>query len=161
MPSFRSRDHGPAPIWLRLLVVSFSVLALPAAGGAAVLCGKVNATGEFRDGSQLHVRSTCKATEKQATLTALGLEPTFTVRVGTPLTTSGSLSSPATCEPGEVATGGGASSIGSGGGQPAIRSSRPQPDTAGSVPTAWRVSVANTAGTGTITATPYAVCALP
>ena len=160
MHSFGSSDRGPVPIWL--LAVSLSLLALPAVGGAAVLCGKTNpSTGELREGSELHVRSTCKATEQQVTLTALGLESKYTVRAGNQITTNGALSTPAICEPGEVATGGGAIATGNNGGNPAIRSSRPQPDTVGSVPTSWRTTVANQAGAGTITVTAYAVCVAP
>ena len=52
-------------------------------------------------------------------------------------------------------------STGTGGGEAAVRSSRPQPETPGETPTAWHVTVANIAGAGTITVTPFVVCAAP
>jgi hypothetical protein len=145
-----------------LVAVCFSLLGSPALGRAAVLCGKKNTTtGELLEGTGLHVRSECKSTEIQASLSALGLQPKFAVRSGNTITTNGSLSTPATCQPGEIATGGGVLATGANGGVPAMRSSRPLPDDAGAVPTSWRTTVGNVEATGTITATAYVVCAAP
>jgi hypothetical protein len=132
---------------------------------ATVLCGKLNsATGHVRDGSSLHVRSACKTSEVQLDAAALGLQVlgTLAVRMGNAVSTSGSLSTPANCNSGEVATGGGLIGTAADGGEIAVRSSRPQPETAGATPTGWRVSAGNlNVPTGTITATAYVVCAAP
>ena len=42
-----------------------------------------------------------------------------------------------------------------------MSASRPQPDDAGGTPTGWRVTIVNTAGSGTITGVAYVVCAAP
>jgi hypothetical protein len=155
----RTDDRCCPPIRLGLVAASFVLLCSPGLGRAAVLCGRKNATtGELLEGTALHVRSACRATEVQASLASLGLLPQFTVRSGNQITTNASVSTAAVCQPGEVATGGGALSTGATGGNPAIRSSEPQPNDPGSVPTSWRAIVANTATTGTITVTAYAVC---
>lgn len=142
-----------------------STLAGIATTEAAVLCGtKDRTTGQLRDGASLHVRSVCRTNEVAADLAALGLSalPHVTVRLGNTITTNGSLASPSSCDPGEVATGGGAATSGASGGVPELRTSRPDPDGDGAVPTGWRVAVGNAnAPTGTVTSTTYVVCAAP
>ena len=147
----------------RLLAVFLVVLAAPGAN-ATMVCGKLDSnTGHVRDGSALHVRSACRTSEVQLDAAALGLQVlgTLTVRTGNQLTTNGTVSTPANCNAGEVATGGGALSLANAGALPAIRSSRPEPETAGSTPTGWRTTVTNTSPDGTISVTAYAVCAAP
>lgn len=140
-------------------------LSAAASVEAAVLCGtKDRITGQLRDGASLHVRSVCRTNEVPADLAALGLsaQPHLTVRLGNTITTNGSLASTSSCDPGEVATGGGAATSGASGGVPEIRTSRPEPDGDGVVPTGWRVAVGNVnASTGTVTSTTYVVCAAP
>ena len=85
----------------------------------------------------------------------------FAVRFGSAITTGGTVSTPANCLAGEVATGGGQIATGASGGLVVLASSRPQPETAGAVPNGWRVTVRNGATVGTITVTPYVVCASP
>lgn len=144
------------------LVVTLSAAA---SAEAAVLCGtKDRITGQLRDGASLHVRSVCRTNEVQADLASLGLgaQPHLTVRLGNTITTNVSLSSSSACDPGEVATGGGAVASDASGGEAVLRMSRPDPDGEGVVPTGWRVGVANAnAPTGTITSTTYTVCAAP
>jgi len=153
------RRRGIAATVTAMLFASFASHA-----SGAVLCGRVNAaTGEIADGATLKLRTACKSNELPVNAADLGLGPAsgFIVRTGNTVTTNGSLSSPANCEPGEVATGGGVLATGNDGGLPVMRSSRPQPETAGAAPTSWRVTEVNSAGTGTITATAYVVCAVP
>lgn len=129
-----------------------------------MLCGRRNgATAEIADGATLKLRTACKSNELPVNAADLGLAPAsgFIVRSGNTVSTNGALSSPASCEPGEVATGGGGLAVGNDGGLPVMRSSRPQPDTVGAAPTGWRVTEVNSAGTGTITLTTYVVCAVP
>lgn len=145
--------------------VVLATLLTSAPAGAAVLCGtKDRITGQLRDGASLHVRSVCRTNEVQADLASLGLsaQPHLTVRLGNTITTNIALSSSSACDPGEVATGGGAVASGASGGEAVLRMSRPDPDGEGGVPTGWRVGVANAnAPTGTITSTTYTVCAAP
>ena len=143
--------------------------ALVAAGiasqvDAAVLCGRRSAaTGEIADGATVKVRTACRDSELAVNPADLGVraQPTTVVRTGSAISTNGTVSTPARCEPGEVATGGGVLSSGSSGGEPVLRSTRPEPETPGATPTSWRVTVANGAGAGSITATPFVVCAAP
>lgn len=147
-------------VWI-LAALSAAALATPARA-TVFLCAHRNANGDAGDGASVKVRSVCRDNEVALDPASLGIRPrvgAVTIRTGNTITTNGSLSTPANCEPGEVATGGGVLSVGNDGGQPVMRSSRPQPDTAGATPTSWRVTVANVAGTGTVTATAYAVCA--
>jgi hypothetical protein len=129
-----------------------------------VLCGRRDgATGQIADGASLKLRTACKSNELPVNVSDLGLGSVsgFIVRTGNTVSTNGSVSSPANCEPGEFATGGGVLALGNDGGSPVMRSSRPQPETAGATPTGWRVTEVNSAATGTITATTYVVCAVP
>ena len=131
---------------------------------AAVLCGRRDAgSAEIADGATLKLRTACKSNELPVNAADLGLASVsgFVVRTGNTVSTNVSVSTPANCEPGEFATGGGALALGNDGGLPVMRSSRPQPETAGAAPTAWRVTEVNSAGTGTITVTAYVVCAVP
>jgi hypothetical protein len=149
--------------------IAMTVAAILIAGSAshvsaAVLCGRRNAaTAEIADGATLKLRTACKSNELPVNAADLALAPAsgFIVRTGNTVSTNAALSSAASCEPGESATGGGALAQGNDGGLPVMRSSRPQPDSTGSMPTAWRVTEVNGAGTGTITVTAYVVCAVP
>lgn len=85
----------------------------------------------------------------------------FAVRLGNSVSTAGSLSTPANCNPGEVAVGGGGLVTGSSGGIGVMSGSRPQPEVVGNTPTGWRLSARNTSATGQITAQAYVVCASP
>jgi len=109
------------------------------------------------------VRTTCKTSEQQVDPAAIGIQglSKATVRTGNTISTNAGLSTSAFCQTGEVATGGGALTSVSGGAEITVSSSRPQPETAGSVPTSWRISASNLSSTGLITATAYAVCAAP
>jgi hypothetical protein len=131
-------------------------LAAPA--HAFVLCARGDAGPN--EGASVKVRSACKDNETTIDPGALGLSATVStvVRTGNPLSTNGTLSNPASCLPGEVATGGGALTSSADGGLAVVKSSRPQPDTAGATPTSWRVTVANVSDTGTISSTTYVVC---
>ena len=147
---------NPLAAWL----LAAGALAAPAQ--AFVLCARSGSDGGPNEGASVKVRRVCKDNETALDAATLGLAaPTLStiVRTGNQISTNGTLSSPASCDAGEVATGGGALSTGADGALPVIRSSRPQPDTAGATPTAWRTTVANIADTGTITVTPYVVCA--
>ena len=154
------------PVSPRLLA-SALLVAVALQADASVLCGRRNGdTDEVSDGASVKVRSACRSNEVELDAATLGLAGTpslvtTVVRTGNTVSTSGSLSTPALCESGEVATGGGALSLGTNGGVPVLRSSRPEPETAGATPTSWRASVANVAGTGSITATAFVVCAVP
>lgn len=145
-------------------VAAILIASLASRASAALLCGRRNgATAEIADGATLKLRTTCKSNELPVNAADLGLAPASgsIVRTGSTVSTNGALSSAASCEPGEVATGGGGLAVGNDGGLPVMRSSRPQPDTAGATPTGWRVTEVNSAGTGTITLTTYVVCAVP
>jgi hypothetical protein len=145
-------------------VAAILIAGLASHASAAVLCGRRNgATAEIADGATLKLRTACKSNELPVNAADLGLAPAsgFIVRTGNTVSTNVGVSSPASCEPGEVATGGGGVAVGNDGGLPVMRSSRPQPDTAGATPTGWRVTEENSAGTGTITLTTYVVCAAP
>jgi hypothetical protein len=145
-------------------VAAILIAGLASHASAAVLCGRRNgATAEIADGATLKFRTACKSNELPVNGADLGLGPAsgFIVRTGSTVSTNGALSSLASCEPGEVATGGGGLAVGNDGGLPVMRSSRPQPDTVGAPPTGWRVTEVNSAGTGTITLTTYVVCAVP
>jgi hypothetical protein len=145
-------------IWL-LAACAAGMLARSAHG--FVLCAR-GGDGDPNEGASVKVRSVCKDNESAldpATLGASASAISTIVRTGNQISTNGTVSSPANCEAGEVATGGGAIATGADGGLPAIRSSRPQPDLAGATPTAWRTTVTNISTTGTITATAYVVCA--
>src|SRR5262249_10855886 len=115
------------------------------------------------EGASVKVRGLCRDNEVALDATALGLvaQRTFTVRTGNQVTTNASLSTPAFCEPGEVATGGGVLATSANGGVAAVRSSRPQPGDAGATRTGWRSTVLTAPDTGTIRATAYVVCAAP
>jgi hypothetical protein len=148
----------------RLLAATIA-LGLAARADASVLCGRRNGD-ELADGASVKVRSACKSNELPVDAAALGLAGapglvTTVVRTGSPITTNGTVSTPANCADGEVATGGGALSAAVSGGLPVLRSSRPEPETAAGTPTGWRVTVVNSAGTGMITVTPFVVCAVP
>jgi hypothetical protein len=145
-------------------VAAILIAGFAARVGAAVLCGRRNAaTAEIADGATLKLRTACRSNELPVNAADLGLQPAsgFVVRAGNTVTTNGTVSTAASCEAGEIATGGGILALGNDGGAPVMRSSRPQPDAAGSTPTGWRTTEANSAGTGTITVTAYAVCAVP
>jgi len=165
MPQRSSIRRLTRRIEVGLLALTLSgLVTLPTPAAATILCGaKDRTTGQLRDGASLKVRSVCRANEVQASAAALGLSPPgVVVRTGSQISTGGSLSTPANCDPGEVATGGGALTSVTGGAEITVRSSRPQPETAGAVPIGWRVSAANlNAPTGTITVTAYVVCATP
>lgn len=138
--------------------------ALSAPAHAFVLCAHNASTGDPSEGASVKIRSACKDSETTLDPSVLGVSPSgisTIVRTGDQITTNGGLSTPASCQPGEVATGGGVLTVGNAGGIPAMKASRPEPDTAGATPTGWRVTVANIADTGTITATAYVVCAGP
>lgn len=136
--------------------------ALTSGTASALVCARADSTGHLREGTTLKLRSVCRSTERAVDAAALGLGlRNLIVRTGNPISTNGTVSTPSNCDAGEVAAGGGALSVGSTGGDPAMRSSRPEPETDGATPTAWRVTVENTAGTGTITVTPYVVCGTP
>ena len=149
-----------------VLVALATMLAAPTGCAALAICAHKNAkTGAIKDGTTLKLRATCKASEQQVDPAAIGLQSAvanhIAVRTGNQITTNGTLTTPAVCDTGEVATGGGAFSLNNSGGIAAIRSSRPDPDTDGATPTGWRVRVQNIADTGTITVTAYAVCIGP
>jgi hypothetical protein len=152
-------------VWLGAALVVLAAFASRA--DAFVLCAHRNSkTAAIADGAALKLRTTCKSSEQQVDPASIGLQGSLgagnvVVRTGNTISTNGTVSTPANCNAGEVATGGGALSIGNNGGEPAIRSSRPEPDTAGATPTGWRTTVVNSAGTGTITVTAYAVCVSP
>ena len=136
--------------------------ALVAPAHAFLLCARSGNGADPSEGASVKIRSACKDNETSLDPTTLGLATGAVspiVRTGNQITTNGTLSTPANCEAGEVATGGGALATGSNGGIPAMRSSRPQPETDGATPTGWRVNVGNVSDTGTITATAYVVCA--
>jgi hypothetical protein len=144
------------------LVAACVTAALASPARAVVLCAR-ESNGVPSEGASVKVRAICKDNEVALDPVALGIAtgPTTTiVRTGNPVSTNGTVSTPATCAAGEVATGGGVLSTGTDGGVAVLRSSRPQPDTAGATPTAWRSTVTNLSDTGTITATPYVVCAV-
>ena len=146
--------------------VSVALLVVGAApqADAAVLCGRRSgATGEIAEGSSIKFRTVCKDNELPVSPGDLGVQSVsgFVVRHGSTVSTNFSLSTLASCEPGEVATGGGGLAAGNDGGLPVMRSSRPIPDDVGATPTGWRVTEVNSAGTGTITLTAYVVCAVP
>jgi len=163
--SDRARTLAPQrqrrPAWLAAALLA---AGLASQADAAVLCGRRSAaTGEIADGATIKLRTVCRDNELAVNPFEVGLQsqPTVVVRTGNAVTTAGSVSTPASCEPGEVATGGGVLSAASNGAEPVLRSSRPQPETPGATPTGWRVTVANGTGAGTITVTPFAVCAAP
>jgi hypothetical protein len=144
----------------RTTLVLVAALALSRTVHASSLCVRRNGSGVPSEGATVKLRTTCASNEiaLDPASVAFTVPPVVTVRTGSPISTTGTVSTPAPCAAGEVATGGGALSIGSGGGSPVIRSSRPEPETAGAVPTSWRVTVANEGAAGSITVTPYAVC---
>jgi len=142
--SIEAQSRGQRrPIGLVAAVVA-ALLAHAGRADALVLCAKQNAkTHAITEGASLKLRTTCKASEQQVDPASIGLQGSVgtgnvVVRVGSEITTNGTVSTPANCTAGEVATGGGALSVGAGGGEAAMRSSRPQPDTAGATPTGWR-----------------------
>ena len=147
------------PVWIAAALVAAGISGQ---ASASVLCGRQSG-GRIADGATIKLRDVCRSNELAVNPLDVGLtsQPHLIVRTGNTVSTNVSLSTLASCEAGEVATGGGALSTGANGGTPVIRSSRPQPDEPGSVPTAWRVTVANTSASGTITAVAYAVCAVP
>ncbi len=141
-------------------LLAAGTLATPA--HAFVLCARSTNGTDPIDGVAVKVRSACRVTEVALDPATLGLTPggiSTIVRTGNQITTNASVSTPANCEPGEVATGGGAIATGANGGIAVMRSSRPEPETAGPTPTSWRTTVENSSATGTITATAYVVCA--
>jgi hypothetical protein len=145
-------------IWL-LAACAAGMLARAAHG--FVLCAR-GGDGDPNEGASVKVRSVCKDNETAldpSTLGATASAITTIVRLGNQVSTNHALSTAASCEAGEVATGGGALSSSNDGGLPFMKSSRPQPDTAGATPTAWRTTVENISDTGTFTATAYVVCA--
>jgi hypothetical protein len=158
----RRRRGAPVAALVAALVATHALAA-----DAAVLCARRAAGGtQAAEGATVKIRaSDCRDNEVPVEAAALGLPAagltTTVVRTGNQVTTNGSLSTSAACEPGEVATGGGALNQGNDGGLPVLRSSRPQPEAAGGTPTSWRVTVTNSAATGTITATAFVVCAVP
>ena len=155
------------PTSLGLVAVAAAVLVSASWADASVLCAhKNNKTGAITEGATPKLRAACKSSELPVDPASVGLQRTLgasnvVVRTGSTVTTNGSLSTLARCESGEVATGGGAVSIGNDAGAPFMRTSRPHPDTAGESPTGWRTAVVNTAGTGTMTVTAYVVCFAP
>jgi hypothetical protein len=156
------RHRSVLVAWL-LTTCAAGVLVGPAR--AAVLCARAShgATAP-NDGATVKVRGACKPNEATLDPAALGIATglaTTVVRTGNQVSTNGALSTSAFCAAGEVATGGGALATGTNDGVAALRSSRPQPDDADATPTGWRVTVANQADKGTITATAYVVCAVP
>ena len=129
--------------------------AAPAHG--FVLCARGDGTPN--EGASVKVRTACKDNETTVDPDLLGrTTASAIVRKGNTVTTNGSLSSPASCLQGEIATGGGATTSTTGGGLAALKTSHPEPDDPGSTPTAWRVAVTNVSDTGTITSTTYVVC---
>jgi hypothetical protein len=130
--------------------------------GASVLCGRQSG-GHIVDGATIKLRQSCKSNELAVNPLELGLTspPHLLVRTGNTITTNGSVSTAASCEDGEVATGGGALATGANGGLPVTRSSHPQPDDPGSTPTGWRVTIVNTADSGTSPAWPTWCAPLP
>jgi len=157
-PSHEIRNRC-RPIWIAAALMA---AGLGGQARASVLCGR-QSNGRIADGATIKLRDICKSNELAVNPLEVGLtsQPHVVVRTGNTVSTNFSLSTAASCEPGEVATGGGALSTGSGGGLPVMRTSRPQPDDPGSVPTGWRVTVVNTATSGTFTAVAYAICAAP
>jgi hypothetical protein len=147
------------------LLASFLAGASSTPADAFVLCArKSNGATAPSEGAGVKVRSVCKDNEATLDAAALSLATGLTstlVRTGSQLSTSGTVSTPANCAAGEVATGGGVLATGASGGVAVMRSSRPQPETAGASPTGWRVTVQNLSDTGTITVTAYVVCAVP
>jgi hypothetical protein len=147
------------------LLAAFLAGASSTPADAFVLCArKSNGAAAPSEGAGVKVRSVCKDNEATLDAAALGLTTGLTstiVRTGNQVSTNFAVSTAASCEPSEVATGGGVLATGTNGGVAVMRASRPQPDTAGSVPTAWRSTVQNLSDTGTITATAYVVCAAP
>jgi hypothetical protein len=145
----------PGPTLAAWLLTAWTVAA-PA--HAFVLCARGD--GDPNEGASVKVRSACKDNETAIDTALLDGSRTTTaiVRTGNVITTNGSLSSPANCLPGEIATGGGAITNATGGGSVVLKSSRPQPETAGETPTGWRVTVANIGDAGTVTSTTYVVC---
>jgi hypothetical protein len=143
--------------WL-LAACAAGTLVTPAHG--FVLCARGD--GAPNEGASVKVRSVCKDNETALDPTTLGASAAriaTVVRTGNQITTNGSLSSPASCLDGEVATGGGALTSGTAGGLPVIKASRPEPDAAGATPTGWRVTVQNIADAGTVTSKTFVVCA--
>src|SRR5262249_21911463 len=125
------RPTRPLPGLAAWLLVAGS-LAAPA--HAVTLCARSGNGADPNDGATVKVRSACKDTETALDPATLGLSApgvSTIVRTGDQITTNGSVSTPASCEAGEVATGGGALSVGNDGGVAVLRSSRPQPETAG------------------------------
>jgi len=151
--------NRPRPVWIAAALV---VLGLGGLARASVLCGRQSG-GQIADGAAIKLRDSCKSNELAVNPLELGLtsQPHPVVRTGNTVSTNFSLSTQASCEDGEVATGGGGVATGVNGGFAVTRSSRPQPDDPGSTPTAWRVTVVNTADSGTISAVAYVVCAAP
>lgn len=144
------------------VLAAFAVALLSSRADALVLCARNGSGGVPNDGASVKVRAVCKDNESVVDAGALGLTTGFTttvVRIGDTISTNGSLSTPALCAAGEVATGGGVESTAANGGVAAVRSSRPEPDTPGATPNGWRATVANVSDTGTITATAFVVCA--
>ena len=144
------------------IAVAFLTAGLGGYARASVLCGRQSG-GRIADGAIIKLRDSCKSNELAVNPLEVGLtsQPHVVVRTGSTVSTNGALSSRASCEAGEVATGGGGLSTGANGGLPVMRSSRPEPDDPGATPTAWRVTIVNSSAMGTITVVPYAVCAAP
>ena len=151
--------NRPRPVWIAAALV---VLGLGGHARASVLCGRQNG-GHIADGATIKLRESCKSNELAVNPLELGLssQPHLVVRTGNTISTNFSLSTAASCEDGEVATGGGGLATGANGGLPVMSASRPQPDDAGGTPTGWRVTIVNTAVSGTITGVAYVVCAAP
>ena len=147
------------PVWI---AAALMVLGLGGHAEASVLCGRQSG-GHIVDGATIKLRESCKSNELAVNPLELGLssQPHLVVRTGNTISTNFSLSTAASCEDGEVATGGGGLATGANGGLPVMSASRPQPDDAGGTPTGWRVTIVNTAASGTITGVAYVVCAAP
>jgi len=146
------------PVWIAAALV----LLLAGHARASVLCGRQSG-GHIADGATIKLRESCKSNELAVNPLDLGLssQPHLVVRTGNTISTNVSLATTASCEDCEVAIGGGVLATGASGGLPVMRSSRPQPDDPGSTPTGWRVTIVNTAASGTITGVAYVVCAAP
>ena len=153
---------------MRPLTISILTAGLLVAGALVtpahpfVLCARSGNGADPSEGASVKIRSICKDNETSVDPPTLGLAVgavSAVVRTGNQITTDGSVSSPASCEAGEVATGGGVLAMAADGGIAAVRTSRPQPDTPGATPTSWRAIVENVSDTGTIAATTYVVCA--
>jgi hypothetical protein len=143
------------------LLAAFAAGMLARSAHGFVLCAR-GGDGDPNEGASVKVRSVCKDNETAVDPSTPGASAsaiTTIVRTGNQISTNHTLSTPANCVDGEVATGGGALSSGNDDGVPVIKSSRTQPDTAGATPTAWRTTAENISDTGTITATAFVVCA--